>query len=361
MVMLSFVKVLGTSEIMQVLKVGALFAKETTQFMKLRGKRVLVTGAGGFIGSHLCEALVAGGATVRAFVRYNSRNDRGLLEMLPDAVKGEIECVAGDLKDSEAIRRATRGCQVVFHLGALISIPYSYVHPLDYVQTNMVGSANVFNAALDLGVEKLVHTSTSEVYGTAQFVPISEVHPLGAQSPYAASKIGSDQLALSYHRSFDLPVTVLRPFNTFGPRQSARAVIPTIITQALTQDQVRLGALHPTRDLTYVKDTVGGFIRIAEADNTVGEVVSIGTGREVTIGELAEKITSMVGCSVGITVDQVRVRPEKSEVERLLCDNTKARQLMGWEPRYTLEAGLSETITWFREYGGRYKAHEYNV
>lgn len=329
--------------------------------MQWTGKRVLVTGAGGFIGSHLCEALVVAGARVRAFVRYNSRGDRGLLELLPREVQAEIEFFAGDLKDSDAVRRAMQGCQVVFHLGALIGIPYSYVNPLDYVQTNVVGTANVLNAARDLGVERVVHTSTSEVYGTARYVPIDEGHPLQAQSPYAASKIGADQLALSYHRSFGLPVAILRPFNTFGPRQSARAVIPTIITQALTQNEVRLGSLHPTRDLLYVKDTVAGFLAIAGADEAVGEVINIGTGREISIGELAEKIVAMIGRPVPVRTDPARVRPERSEVERLVCDASKARRLLGWEPRYTLEAGLQETIAWMREHKERYRAHEYNI
>lgn len=324
-------------------------------------KRVLVTGAGGFIGSHLIERLTNLGAKVKAFVRYNSRNDQGLIEILPLEVKEKIEVVMGDLRDTEALREAIKGIDIVFHLGALIAIPYSYIHPREVVETNIMGTLNILNAARDYEVEKIIHTSTSEVYGTAQYVPINERHPLQGQSPYSASKIGADKIAESFYRAYDLPIAIIRPFNTYGPRQSARAVIPTIITQALTQDKVSLGSLHPTRDLTYVEDTIDGFIKIAESDNSIGEVINIGSGFEISVGDLAKKIISLIGKNVEIISVSERIRPLKSEVERLIADTKKARELLGWKPKVSLDEGLTRTIKWFKKNLRRYKASIYNV
>ncbi len=314
------------------------------------GKRVLVTGAGGFIGSHLTERLVRDGHEVRAFVRYNGRDDRGHLDRLDPEIRASLEVHRGDLKDPEAVRQAVRDREWVFHLGALIAIPYSYQNPLDVVQTNVVGTAHVLDAcrASDT-LERVILTSTSEVYGTAQYVPIDEKHPLRGQSPYAASKIGSDALGESYHRSFGLPVAILRPFNTFGPRQSARAIIPTIISQALSRPIVRLGSLDPRRDLTYVKDTAAGFVSLASCDQAIGRVVNIGRGSDVTIGELVERIGARLGRPLQVETDAERVRPAKSEVGRLLAGTALAKELMGWEPRYSLDDGLDETIAWVRD------------
>jgi NAD dependent epimerase/dehydratase len=314
------------------------------------GKRVLVTGAGGFIGSHLVELLVKEGHEVRALVRYNGRDDRGHLDRLPDSVKSAVEVHRGDLKDPEAVRKAVADRAWVFHLGALIAIPYSYENPLDVVQTNVVGTAHVLDVArASPSLERVVLTSTSEVYGTAQFVPITESHPLRGQSPYAATKIGADALGESYHRAFGLPVSILRPFNTFGPRQSARAIIPTIISQALTRPKIKLGSLDPRRDLTYVKDTAAGFLAIAESDATVGRVVNIGRGDDLTIGELVEKIAGLLDRPIEVEADPVRVRPPASEVGRLLAGTALAKEVMGWTPRYSLEEGLAETIEWVRQ------------
>jgi NAD dependent epimerase/dehydratase len=314
------------------------------------GKRVLVTGAGGFIGSHLVELLVQEGYEVRALVRYNGRDDRGHLDRLPEEVKRSVEVHRGDLKDPEAARKAVDRQAWVFHLGALIAIPYSYENPLDVVQTNVVGTAHVLDACRSSSsLERVVLTSTSEVYGTAQFVPITESHPLRGQSPYAATKIGADALGESYHRAFGLPVAILRPFNTFGPRQSARAIIPTIISQALTRPVVKLGSLDPRRDLTYVKDTAAGFLAIAGSEDSVGRVVNIGRGDDLTIGELVEKIAVLLGHPIPVEADPVRVRPAASEVGRLLAGTALARELMGWSPKYSLEEGLAETIDWVRD------------
>ncbi len=314
------------------------------------GKRVLVTGAGGFIGSHLVELLVREGHEVRALVRYNGRDDRGHLDRVPAAVKAAIEVHRGDLKDPEAVRRAVAGRAWVFHLGALIAIPYSYQNPLDVVQTNVEGTAHVLGACRDSpSLERVVLTSTSEVYGTARFVPITEDHPLRGQSPYAATKIGSDALGESYHRAFGLPVAILRPFNTFGPRQSARAIIPTVISQALTRPTVRLGSLDPRRDLTYVKDTAAGFLAIAGCDAAIGRAVNIGRGDDLTIGELVERIGARLGRPIMVEVDPDRVRPAASEVGRLLAGTDLARQLFGWSPRYSLDEALDETIAWVRD------------
>jgi NAD dependent epimerase/dehydratase len=329
--------------------------------MKWEGKPVLVTGGGGFIGSHLVERLVEVGARVRALVRYNSRNDWGLLELLPASIKENLEIVAGDITDPFGTGRAVAGCELVFHLAALIAIPYSNIAPAQFVAVNCVGTLNLLEAARQHGIERFVHTSTSETYGTAQYTPIAEDHPLRAQSPYAASKIGADKLAESYHLSLGVPVAIIRPFNTYGPRQSARAVIPTIISQALSGEVIRLGSLTPVRDLSYVSDTVEGFIKMAESPRAVGEVINVGSGRAVSIGELAEKIVDLLGGGKDIVIADERVRPKDGEVMELLCDNRKARELLDWAPRVSLEEGLIRTISFVREHIHRYKPEIYNV
>jgi NAD dependent epimerase/dehydratase len=306
----------------------------------------LVTGAAGFIGSHLVEMLVKDGAQVRAFVRYNSGRRAGNLDLLPPEVLEHVAVYFGDLRDCEAVAQAMRGVEQVYHLGAVITIPYSYQHPREVFDVNVTGTLNVLNAARDQNVPHIVVTSTSEVYGTAQYEPIDEQHPLHPQSPYAASKVAQDAMAISFHATYDLPVRIVRPFNTFGPRQSARAVIPTIISQALTQDRVKLGALHPTRDLTYVTDTVRGFLLAAQSDAALGRPVNLGTGHSISIGELAEKAIQLTGRDVPIVTDAQRIRPEKSEVLRLRSDYALARELTGWEPQVTLEQGLQHTIDW---------------
>jgi dTDP-glucose 4,6-dehydratase len=321
----------------------------------------LITGAGGFIGSHLTERLAREGARVRAFVRYNSRGDTGLLSLLPAELLEKVEIVAGDLRDLPAVQAALADVSHVFHLGALIAIPYSYLHPHEVIQTNVMGTLNVLTAAQQSDVERVVHTSTSEVYGTAQYVPIDEEHPLQGQSPYSASKIGADKIAESFYRSFDLPVVTLRPFNTYGPRQSARAVIPTIISQALTQSVVHLGNLDARRDLTYVSDTVAGFLHVAEATGVEGETFNLGTGSEVRIGALAQEVISLVGRPVKIVVDPQRLRPEKSEVERLLSDNSRAEGRLGWRPQVSLREGLSKTIDWVAENLDLFDIGEYQI
>ena len=324
-----------------------------------KDRQVLVTGAGGFIGSHLVEALLAEGARVRAFIRYTSRRDVGLLRQLSHEDFSKLEIVAGDLRDEQAVRQAARGCRTVFHLGALISIPYSYVHPLEVAQTNLMGTLNVLTACREGGVERLVHTSTSEVYGTARIVPIPEAHPLQGQSPYSASKIGADKLAESFHCAYNLPVVTVRPFNTYGPRQSARAVIPAIITQALALDRIRLGNLSTTRDFTFVADTVGGFLLAAEAPGAEGGVFNLGTGQEISVGDLARRIIRMVGRPVEIVTDSGRMRPEASEVMRLLSDNSLAALRLGWRPHISLDDGLAQTIDWIRGHLELYKVGEY--
>jgi len=328
--------------------------------MNWNKKSALVTGAGGFIGSHLTEHLVELGANVKAFVRYNSRNDWGMLELLPEEKLSQIEVITGDLKDADAVRHAAKDVGIIFHLGSLIAIPYSYIHPRETIETNILGALNVLTAAKENNVEKVIHTSTSEVYGTARYVPIDENHPLQGQSPYSASKIGADKVAESFYRSFNLPVAIIRPFNTYGPRQSARAVIPTIITQALAKEKIFLGSLHPTRDYTYVKDVVEGFIKVAESPKSVGEVINIGSNFEVSIGELANKIISLIGKNAEIVTDPVRVRPQDSEVERLWCDNTKAKRLLGWEPKTSLDEGIKKTIDWISNNINLYKPELYN-
>ena len=322
--------------------------------------KILVTGAGGFIGSHLTEALVRQGENIRALVRYNSRDDRGLLEDLPKEIQNQLEIVPGDLKDPDGVKKAVKGCGKIYHLGALIAIPYSYVHPLDFIQTNVVGTANLLNACLENdALERVIHTSTSEVYGTAQHLPIDEKHPLQAQSPYAASKIAADKLAESYYLSFGLPVATLRPFNTFGPRQSLRAIIPTIISQALQEEKIRLGNMRPRRDMLFVRDTVRGFIEAGMCDAAVGKVINIGTGRDVAVDELARKILDLSGQEKEIEIDDRRIRPDKSEVMHLLSDTRLAQKLLGWTPRYSLEEGLRETIEWYRENLSRFKVGTY--
>ena len=313
-----------------------------------KDRKVLVTGGGGFIPSHLVERLLEEGARVRAFVRYNSRGDAGFLKEMKN--DDRLEIVAGDLRDYDAVDQAVRGSEAVFHLGALISIPYSYLHPVEVVETNVNGTLNVLMACRKYDVEKMIHTSTSEVYGTAITVPISETHPLQGQSPYSASKIGADKLVESFYCAYSFPVVTVRPFNTFGPRQSARAVIPTIITQVLTKDVIRLGNLEAKRDFTYVADTVTGFLRAAEAENVFGEVFNLGTGVEVTIGQLADMIIDIAGRRVRIEVDPNRIRPAKSEVQRLLSDNLLARQRIGWQPVVSLEEGLQRTVDWIEKH-----------
>ena len=312
-------------------------------------KKVLVTGAGGFIGSHLIERLLDLGADVKGFVRYNSRNDWGLLEIIPSQKLDSLQIISGDLQDYDAVFSAVRDVDVIFHLGSLISIPYSYIRPRDTIENNILSTLNILTAARDLGVEKVVHTSSSEVYGTALYVPIDEKHPLQGQSPYSASKIGADKIAESFYCSFDLPVATIRPFNTYGPRQSARAIIPTIITQAIEQEKIKLGSLFPTRDYTFVKDTVNGFISTAESKSSIGEVINIGSNFEISMGDLAQRISSLLNKDIMIMQDSSRVRPLKSEVKRLWCDNAKAKRLLGWEPQVSLDEGLKETIEWISE------------
>jgi NAD dependent epimerase/dehydratase len=336
--------------------------------MNLKGKKVLVTGADGFIGSHLVEYLARNGVEVRAFVYYNSFNSWGWLDETSEDVKQSLDVFSGDIRDPNGVRAAVKGCDVVLHLAALIAIPYSYHSPDTYIDTNVKGTINVVQAARDYGVERVVHTSTSEVYGTARFVPITEEHPLQGQSPYSASKIGADQIATSFFLSFNTPVTVIRPFNTYGPRQSARAVIPTIITQiAAGARQIKLGAVHPTRDFNYVQDTVRGFLAVAEADAALGQVVNVGSNYEVSIGDTARLIAKLMGHEVEFVSDEQRLRPAGSEVERLWADNRKALQLAGWAPEYAglegLERGLLVTIEWFSLPNNlrRYKAGLYNI
>ncbi|ANB57676.1 3-beta hydroxysteroid dehydrogenase/isomerase family protein [Anoxybacillus sp. B7M1] len=330
--------------------------------------KILVTGADGFIGSHLTEELVRQGYDVKAFVYYNSFNSWGWLDTSPESIKKELEVFAGDIRDPHGVKEAMKGCDVVLHLASLIAIPYSYHSPDTYIDTNIKGTLNVLQAARELDIQKVVHTSTSEVYGTAQYVPIDENHPLQGQSPYSASKIGADQMAIAFYRSFETPVAIIRPFNTYGPRQSARAVIPTIITQlASGKRKIKLGSLHPTRDFNYVKDTVNGFISVMKHDQSIGEVINIGSNFEVSIGETAQLIAEIMGVDIEIETDDARIRPEKSEVERLWADNSKAKTLLGWEPKYGgkegFKRGLKETIEWFTDERNlsQYKADVYNI
>lgn len=334
--------------------------------MKLDGKRVLVTGADGFIGSHLTERLVRRGCDVRAFVQYNSFGSWGWLDESPADIRKGLDVFAGDVRDPHGVRTAMTGCDVVLHLAALIAIPYSYHSPQTYVETNVLGTLNIVQAAKDLGVERVVHTSTSEVYGTARFVPITEAHPLQGQSPYSASKIGADQMALSFHAAFGTPVAVLRPFNTYGPRQSARAVIPTIISQiAAGAKEIKLGATHPTRDFSFVSDTARAFEALAECDAAVGQTVNAGSGFEISIGDTAEAIIDLMGSDARIVADDQRLRPEASEVERLWAGSDLMTSLTGWTPAYGegegFRRGLKETIDWFSDPANlaRYKTDRY--
>ena len=328
----------------------------------MNNKKILVTGSEGFIGSHLTELLVKEGYEVRAMVQYNSFNNWGWLETFDEEIKKKIEIFLGDVRDPNGVRKAMEGCDAVFHLAALIAIPYSYYSPDMYIDTNIKGTLNILQAARDLGTRRVLITSTSEVYGTAKYVPIDENHPYQGQSPYSASKIGADRLAESFYRSFNLPVTIVRPFNTFGPRQSARAVIPTIITQLLAgKEEIKLGSLIPTRDFNYVKDTARGFLEIYKSDKTIGEEINIATQREVSIGELANELIRQINPKARIICDEQRIRPEKSEVNRLLGSNEKIMKLTNWEPQYTFEDGIKETIEFFRNNLDKYKIDIYNV
>lgn len=332
--------------------------------MKLKNKKVLVTGACGFIGSHLTERLLKEGCEVRAFVFYNSFNSWGWLDTFPKNKLKNIEVFAGDIRDPNGVRAAMRKRDVVFHLAALIGIPFSYHSPDSYVDTNIKGTLNVLQAAKDLGIQKIIHTSTSEVYGSAKYIPMNEEHPLQPQSPYSATKIGADSIAESFYRAFNIPVSIARPFNTYGPRQSARAVIPTIITQiASDRNIIRLGDTRPTRDLNYVKDICQGFIKIAESDNAIGEAINIGSNSEISIADLFELIKKLMRSKATLLIDKERMRPKKSEVTRLWCDNSKIKKLVNFKPQYDLEEGLKETVEWFRKSENlkRYKEDIYNV
>jgi NAD dependent epimerase/dehydratase len=327
----------------------------------LANSTVLVTGAGGFIGSHLVERLVREGVRVRALVRYNSRNDWGALGWVATEVTDEVDVVLGDIRDIESVTRAMQGADYVCHLAAQIAIPYSYLNPRDFIATNVEGSLNVAQAALDAGVRHVVHTSTSEVYGSAQFVPITEDHPLHPQSPYAASKVGGDVVMQSYNRSYDLPVTVLRPFNTFGPRQSARAVIPTIISQALAGGPVRLGSLSPRRDLTYVEDTAEGYVAALSTPDTTGRTLQLGTGVDVSVGEIVELVGELLGHALEVEQDVDRIRPDNSEVTRLLSSPRRAQDAMGWTPRVDIREGLRRTMRYIEGHAERYRTDEYVI
>lgn len=324
-------------------------------------KKVLVTGAGGFIGSHLTERLFELGAKVRAFVRYTSRADEGFIKYFSDDLRKHIDIVYGDIRELETVVKAMDGVDIIFNLAALVGIPYSYIHPQEVIEANTIGTLNVLMAARDVGIEKLVQTSTSEVYGTARYVPIKEDHPKQPQSPYSASKIAADAIALSFYHSFDLPVAVIRPFNTYGPRQSDRAVIPSIISQALTKDRLTLGNTTPTRDFTFVTDTVEGFVKVAESEKSVGMEINIGSGQEISIEDLITKIISLVGRDVVTEYDKERVRPAHSEVERLCADNTSAREVLGWSPKVSLTHGLEETINFIKNNPGFYNPDKYRV
>lgn len=323
------------------------------------GRKVLVTGAGGFIGSHLAERLVEAGASVRALVHYNAMGTRGWLDGSLQAETMEI--ISGDVTDSDSVGRAVAGIDTVFHLAALIAIPYSYQVPRAYVRANIDGTLNVLQAAREASVRRIVHTSTSEVYGTARRVPIDETHPLQGQSPYSASKIAADKMAEAFYCSFNLPVAILRPFNTFGPRQSARAIIPTILAQGLSGGVVKLGSLHPTRDLNFVANTVDGYLLAGEVPSAVGQTIHLGSGREISIGDLVELLAKLVGCKPRIETDARRIRPEKSEVDRLVADPSRAKEILGWSPRVSLEEGLKRTVEWMRANADRYRPGSYVV
>lgn len=330
--------------------------------MNLKGKKVVITGSEGFIGSHLTERLVSLGANVTALVQYNSFNNWGWLDEFDKNVLDSIQVVTGDIREYDNMKRLIKGQEVVFHLAALIAIPYSYLSPMAYVRTNIEGTTNVLEACKEYDVEKIVHTSTSETYGTALYVPIDEKHPMQGQSPYSASKIGADKMAESFYRSFETPVATIRPFNTYGPRQSARAVIPTIISQILSgKKEIKLGSLTPTRDFNYVKDTAEAFIKIAESDKTVGEVINAGSNNEISIGDLVQRIVHLMDSDVNIICDEERIRPKDSEVNRLWADNTKIKQLTDWSSKYSLDEGLRETIEWIKSNMKYFKTDIYNV
>ncbi|MDD3024599.1 MAG: NAD-dependent 4,6-dehydratase LegB [Syntrophomonadaceae bacterium] len=336
--------------------------------MKLKGKRILITGADGFIGSHLSEYMLRSGYDVKAFVLYNSFNSWGWLDHLPRDIQDGLEVFAGDIRDPHGVKAAMQNCDLVLHLASLVGIPYSYHSPDSYIDTNIKGTLNILQAARQLGVEKIVHTSSSEVYGSARYVPINEEHALQGQSPYSASKIAADQMAMAFYYSFNTPVAVIRPFNTYGPRQSARAVIPTIISQIISgQQTIRIGNINPTRDFNYIKDTVRGFVAVAESDAAVGEVINIGSNYEISIAKLLELIAEIMHVRIQITTDQVRLRPEKSEVERLWADNSKATRMLDWKPEYAgyegLRRGLAETIDWFSDPQNlkKYRSNIYNL
>ena len=332
--------------------------------MDIKDKKVLVTGSDGFIGSHLIERLIAEGCQIRAFVYYNSFNSWGWLDSLSRESLDKIEVFAGDIRDSSRVRQAMDNIEIVFHLAALIGIPYSYVSPESYLDTNIKGTLNVLGAARSVGVEKILVTSTSEVYGTAKYVPIDEVHPRQGQSPYSATKIGADCITESFYRSFSLPAVIVRPFNTYGPRQSTRAIIPAIITQLLAgKEEIQLGALHPTRDLVFVKDAAEGFVRIAASDRAIGQEINIATESEISIGDLASKLITTINPRAKVVTDKARLRPKKSEIERLLGSNKKLRELTGWSPKFSLDQGLESTVEWFRnrENLKLYKHDSYNV
>ena len=324
-------------------------------------KKVLVTGAGGFIGSHLTERLFELGAKIKAFVRYTSRADEGFIKYFSDDLRKHMDIVYGDIRELETVVKAMDGVDIIFNLAALVGIPYSYIHPQEVIEANTIGTLNVLMAARDVGVEKLVQTSTSEVYGTARYVPINEDHPKQPQSPYSASKIAADAIALSFYHSFDLPVAVIRPFNTYGPRQSDRAVIPSIISQVLTKDRLTLGNTTPTRDFTFVTDTAEGFIKVAGSEKSVGMEINIGSGQEISIEDLIKKIISLVGRDIVIEHDKERFRPAHSEVERLCADNTSARNVLGWSPKVSLTHGLEETINFIKNNPGFYDPDKYRV
>ena len=330
--------------------------------MQLKGKKVLITGAEGFIGSHLTERLVELGAEVTALVQYNSFNNWGWIDTFDKKTKASIKVVSGDIREYDGMKRIIKGQDVVFHLAALIAIPYSYLSPMAYVRTNVEGTTNVLEACRDYDIEKIVHTSTSETYGTALYVPIDEKHPMQGQSPYSASKIGADKIAESFHKSFNMPIATIRPFNTYGPRQSARAVIPTIISQILAgKTEIKLGSLTPTRDFNFVKDTAEAFIKIAESDKTIGEVINAGSNHEITIGDTVKKIIKVIGKDIKIICDDERLRPENSEVNRLWADNTKIKELTEWRPQYSLDQGIEETVEWIKNNMQYFKTDIYNV
>lgn len=329
--------------------------------MNLKNKKILVTGAGGFIGSHLTEQLIKTGAIVKVFLRYNSKADLGYLKEFDKSVLNNIEIIRGDLKNVDSVTRAIKNIDIIFHLGALISIPYSYIDPRDYVDTNIIGTLNILKAAQEHNVKKIIITSTSETYGTALYSPINEEHPLQAQSPYAATKISADKIAESFKKSFNLPIAIIKPFNTYGPRQSTRAVIPTIIYQALTGNKIRLGNLNPKRDFTFVKDTVDGFIKIAKSDNSIGETINIGFGETISIKELVKTIGKIMNKKLIIKIEKTKSRPDDSEVKLLLCDNSKAKKLIGWKPKTSLNEGLNKTIDYIKEHLEEYKFERENI